>query len=340
MRSVEAPVTTPADPLHRGPRATTSGSPWARALIHGLRRRVAGVVEPLAMRRYATASRYGPLVVADRARRGSSPVLVYTVGKVASTTVVASLAQAGIRPVYHVHVLTPSTIAGVRDVYRRAWSQLAPGWHLWESLYLRRQLDRSPGTCWRVVTLVRDPVARNLSSFFQVGESEYGVDFSSLARAPRGEALAARLLDEFLHRFRGHDAPDTFFDEELLPVFGIDVYAAPFPVEQAYHVYAGPRADALVLRVEDLDRCFSTAVAQFLGVPDIPLARVNASEDKDYGELYAWFRRAVTLPDEYLDRVYSSRYARHFYSDEEIRRMRARWAREGAAPAEGAGERS
>ena len=42
----------------------------------------------------------------------------------------------------------------------------------------------------------------------------------------------------------------------------------------------------------------------------------------------------LTLPPEYFREFYDSRYARHFYTDEEIRVFRSKWkTRESPAPA-------
>lgn len=254
-------------------------------------------------------------------------MVVHQMGKVASTAVVRSLERAAVGPVYHVHVLSADGIRQVKDVYRRTWSRNGPAWHLWQSLHLERRLRRPAPAPWTVITLVRDPVARNVSSFFQVGEAEYGIDFSSLVDREWDHGLIDGLRDAFLHRFGGHDEPEAFLDAELGAVFGVDAYATPFPTSQGYDIIAADRARVLVLRVEDLRRCFSVAIEEFLGVLDVALEGANTSESKQYGPLYQRFRDQVALPATYLDAMYGSRYARHFYTADERRALRARWTR-------------
>ena len=52
----------------------------------------------------------------------------------------------------------------------------------------------------------------------------------------------------------------------------------------------------------------------------------NTAEDKSYADLYKAFRRELRLPDAYLDRVYGSRSAHHFYSPAELVAFRRKWS--------------
>ena len=82
---------------------------------------------------------------------------------------------------------------------------------------------------------------------------------------------------------------------------------------------------ALVMRRESLDRA-PRALARLIGRDEpVPLPRTNVAEDKDYAELYRGFLDAIRVAPEVLDRAYSSRFARHFYSEEERAGFRRRW---------------
>jgi hypothetical protein len=48
--------------------------------------------------------------------------------------------------------------------------------------------------------------------------------------------------------------------------------------------------------------------------------------EKAYGDLYRRFLDGLHPPAEAIERAYSSRLVRHFYSPEEIARFRRRWA--------------
>jgi hypothetical protein len=265
-------------------------------------------------------------------RHRVKPVIVYQMGKVGSSTVVSGLEKLGY-DVYQVHVLTREWIGRVEAQYKKASKDHGRGIldeHLLASMYLRRRLDREPRLLGRktpVITLVRDPVARNISSFFQAFEIYFSEESARFNREhARYEDRLGALIDLFLDRFEEHDTPLIWYDTHFKPVFGIDVYASPFPVDRGYEIYRGDDADALLIRLEDLRTSAAPAFRSFLGVDGFELHDVNIGADKRYSTAYGEFRKQIRLPAHYLDRMYGSRYARHFYSAQELEGFRARWA--------------
>ncbi|RMF29402.1 MAG: hypothetical protein D6759_13910, partial [Chloroflexi bacterium] len=252
---------------------------------------------------------------------GKEPLIVYQMGKVGSSTVVASLEALSLdSPIYHIHTLTWEGIRSGERIYRAIYGDSRPPSfsrmkHLLASRHLRRQLDRGVrGPRWKVITLVRDPIARNISDFFQL------IDWwlpHFLPRYEAGEATIEEAIATFLERYY-HDEPLNWFDIELKASLGIDVFATPFPKSTGYQVYQGEGVDLLVLKLERLDECAPEAFRAFLGVERFELIRANVSSDKMYGDAYRAFVKAIRLPDSYIEQMYTSRYVRHFYSDEEI----------------------
>ena len=45
--------------------------------------------------------------------------------------------------------------------------------------------------------------------------------------------------------------------------------------------------------------------------------------------IYNEFRRTVALPYPYIERMYTTKYVRHFYSEDEIQRLKAKWSKTG-----------
>jgi hypothetical protein len=258
---------------------------------------------------------------------GGPPILVYQMAKVGSSTVVRSLAARRLpSPVFHVHWLTEPELGEAESRARERWARGATSQScrfIWEGQYLRRQLARKrPGERWYVVSLVRDPVARNLSDFFRIGPDTLGLDL--------GQDSLEALGPAFLERYERHDEPLAWFDEQLKAVFGLDVYTERFPREKGYAIYENDHARALVVRLEDLRSCADAAFGEWLGVGRFELLDANATEPKATGALYRRFVETVDLPAEYLSRMYESRYARHFYSAQELGSFRRRWERRGA----------
>ena len=150
-----------------------------------------------------------------------SPIVVYQMGKVGSVTICESLRAARLgRPVVHVHYLTPDGIRNAMLCNIDAKGLYSP-MRSWTSRYVRHRLDHNlEKGIWTVISLVREPVARNISAFFENLANTHQ-DLGSDRQQP-GD-LIARLQMRFLETYN-HRVPLTWFDDEVKPTFGIDVY--------------------------------------------------------------------------------------------------------------------
>jgi hypothetical protein len=81
----------------------------------------------------------------------------------------------------------------------------------------------------------------------------------------------------------------------------------------------------LLLRLESLNQCAPAAMREFMGLDAFELVESNTAEDKSYADLYKAFRRELALPESYLDRVYGTRFANHFYRADERDAFRRKW---------------
>lgn len=258
------------------------------------------------------------------------PVLVYQMAKVGSATVVRSLQQADPeRVVLHVHFLSAEMLGGVGALHVKSKGNfgLPYDWHLGRALAERiEKLGRALRV--HVVTLVRDPIAREVSGLFQNPE------FASIQLRDRhGRYDVERTIALLEKSLCAEDAchyVHTWFDRELRATFGIDVFATAFPKEQGWTVLCNERARVLVLRMEDLDRSLGPALAEFLGLDGEPkLAsgnlRSERAEGSDYRAVLAGFR----LPRGVCERIYGHRFSRHFYSDAMLAEFTERWSATG-----------
>jgi hypothetical protein len=288
-------------------------------------------------KRYLGARIYHHWEFRRRLRGRDRLFVVYQMGKVGSSSVAHGL-QAALgpaEPVFHVHTLCPRRIrfneveyfgtAGPRTWFRPAPRRIS---HLLEAHFLRAEYRRNfPGKRWQVVTLVRDPVARNVSAFFQIGDLLLP-EFSKKLAA--GEWRSAALTRSFLNDFSTHDVPLTWMDAELGSVLGVDVYDRPFAADKGYRIIRGSVVDLLILKIERLSEVGEEAIGTFLGRDDVRLLPVNLASDKEYANAYRDFRSRLVLPEDYLNAMYESRFARHFYSQAEIDGFRRRWRGTGA----------
>jgi hypothetical protein len=247
-------------------------------------------------------------------RQRGVPVVVFCMSKTASSAVVRAVRDAVSQPVYKVHLLAPDRIQQQEEHYRRTDPEIRPR-HIFHASHLVRHLP-TPEHPWLVVTIVREPVIRSASDFFQSGRR--------LGRLGDEEETLA-LFERFAID-QGIPRTTDWFDRELAPTLGIDVYEHPFDPAVGYAVIETPAVRLLVLRQESLDAA-PRALADFLGVAaDVAIPAENVGAAKEYGDLYAAVVGRARFGADALDLAYGSRYARHFYSPTEIDDLRARWS--------------
>jgi hypothetical protein len=260
--------------------------------------------------------------------RGKEPILIFQMGKVGSTSVMASLKALKLgRPIYHIHTLTEDGIAHGESIYgKMPQSYRSRGKHLLMSQLLRKHLAKGlTEPKWKIITPIREPIGRNVSSFFQIIDVLIP-DFEE--RYGAGSIKMAELTDLFLEQYPVSRFLD-WFDVELKSVFGVDVFSSAFPTTKGYKIYGGPQADVLLLRLENINECANEAFTEFLNVEQFKLVKANVASEKKYYEAYQQFAASVILPDTYLNQVYASKYAQHFYSAEEINAFKVKWNKNG-----------
>jgi len=195
-----------------------------------------------------------------------------------------------------------------------------------ERAWLRRRFDGV--TRPELVVGIREPVSRMLASLFQQLDAYFpnpadATPAAVAALLARGPDPAADVLTRLVDGNRV-GLPAWWLERELRASFGIDVFATPFPHAAGYQVIESPRARALVLRLEDLDR-LAEPIASFLGVAQLELAPVNRGLDRPWAAAYRACREGCRFAPALVDGLLGSRMAIHFYTADERARFRARW---------------
>jgi FkbM family methyltransferase len=159
---------------------------------------------------------------------------------------------------------------------------------------------------WKFITAAREPVSAALSAYCEHDRGTFDD------------------LREYVETYIDYLVEHFFFDQ-FRDTIGLDVYSKPFDRESGFQVIHGARAEALLLRFEDLPSVFGSAVEAYFGISGLDLPwRENSSEAPE-SDLYRKLSDSFRLTRDVLDKVYSSRYVRHFYSDDEIARFFERW---------------
>lgn len=247
------------------------------------------------------------------------PVFVYQMAKVGSFSIMRSLQNQG-RQAIHGHFLDTHNIScfvpRLVDERQRPFVEKICATHVRQATFLRAMLCGHRRL--HVISLVRDPVARNISLFFQ----HFALYTGQHPSTWQNGTTALNAL--FLRLFR-QGVPLFWFDVEMKAQFGIDVYARPFPHEQGYAHFQHQGTELLLLKLETPDAVRQQAIADFLNMPHFRLEHWNEAQNKQYASLYKSFTQSLRLPTWYLDSMYTSKHMQHFYLPDEIARFRARW---------------
>jgi len=74
-----------------------------------------------------------------------------------------------------------------------------------------------------------------------------------------------------------------------------------------------------------MTQCAHEAIKKFLDIDNFTLHQANAACTKAYDTLYKEFKKKIIFPKQYLDMMYNSKYAQHFYTKKELQKFRAQW---------------
>ena len=292
----------------------------------------------LAQRNYSFAKSYYMFRRrAELRRHERPPVIVFQMGKVGSTSIKRSLEALNLDlAVYHSHLLTKERIAETEKKRKKFFGTERESYlkRPWLNQFLHKEIvKKHNGKKWKVITLTRDPIARNVSTFFENlevqaiernGTFEVRSDYYDILRTVVTLNDMQVLIDLFFSKLR-HESSLEFFDRELKEIFGVDVYVSEFPKTKGYNIYRSTRADVLLIRLEDLNARAGQAFNEFLNIDNFILKSENVGSQKIYAPLYKRFLQTITWPESYLDKFYESKFMNHFYTENEIKGFRKKW---------------
>jgi hypothetical protein len=270
-------------------------------------------------------------------------VLVYQMGKVGSTSLHAGLkACLPDTPIHHSHLLDPRSFAR----YER-WFADDPALPAALVASTREQIAAGlsyrhgllgDGPRWRVITLTREPMAHLVSVLFHHLAIYQRLSGANAPGAPDLDRLHAFAVDSLRRWVGAAGRPDVdparaaltlasrWFDEELGPVLGVDVYARSFVADRGAVRWRTPRANVVLVRFEDLPWAASDAVRALVGRDDFRLPAENRAQDRTSGASYLEYLRRYRFPADLIAAVYGTPYATHFYSEAERAVLMRRWS--------------
>jgi hypothetical protein len=255
-------------------------------------------------------------------------LLIYQMPKVGSQTIEATLKQCSLpHQVFRIHFLSPAIAdtmrAGLRSLEATdAWKHDAL-WQLRLMESLRRviRIRRFLQSCgWplskiQVISAVREPISLSLSSLFENYFPVFPSSEEEVLLRCRRDLLKPKTL-QFVQ---------AWFDLELGPMLGVDVYDKPFPRQQGYALYETRFVRALVYRFEGIEQ-LPLILEEFLNCKIDKVEPRNLASAKPYASQYRYVKQHLRLPAGFVAEQCASRMMRHFYSEEERHAFQAQWS--------------
>ncbi len=235
---------------------------------------------------------------------GDWVVPVLTMGKVASMSICHTLKSipdsifSG--QIYHIHQINPATISYDLPICLPESSYQPVG------LSLSAIYNQYKEKCiFKCIAGVRDPVACGISGSFH----------NSNMKPENLESEVIRVVDYIL----------SHFDFQYRDFLGIDIYKYPFDFNKRYTIIKEKNIEILIFRFEDLAQIFSQMMEDFLGIPNLKIARKNITSDREYSEDYNKAKHSVRFDGKQLEKIYDSKFVKHFYSEKEISCFFQKW---------------
>lgn len=249
-------------------------------------------------------------------------VLVCTMPKTGSSTVYASLRTADLPyAVYHTHLFT-NDLDERWDMAEQKGYELPPKQERNEIKRLRAVFDTKNTKRWKVITLVREPISRCLSSLFQ----GWRFFLKNINPHDISSENLIKIQQAFIERTETcYQASKEWYQQQIYNVFDINIFNQPFPKERGYELYQGSKTDLLLIKLECLNHCHQLAFKEWLGVEHFSLVKANIAENKIYTDLYRAFNNKVVVSNEMMERMHALEYVRHFYTDNEITEFKNNW---------------
>lgn len=215
-------------------------------------------------------------------------------GRVGSVGIQISLKWAGIKTL-HAHYMSP------------------PGEYPTYKPKLLEKLKEEP---WKIITLTREPVDRNISAFYR--DLHKYSDVGVLGK------FTPALYGNFIKNY-SHSWVLNYFDKEFKKSTGVNVYKYPFDITKGWNIIKYKNLEILILRMENISITGKDAFKEFLDIEFKPTNTNSMREKSHLRDSYRIFRENANFSEKWLNKMYNSKYAKHFYSEVERNAYKKKW---------------
>lgn len=246
-------------------------------------------------------------------------VMVYSAPKTATTAIAHALEEVDRLTVIKVHHVQPE------HDYRGAGTALASAagalrHRAIEQRTTRRFLARRDGPI-RVVSMIREPVAFNVSNFTFFGKAYWLRTAWRSAPWMSASDLGQRFLGTF-----PHGSSSIWWTREFAPTIGFDPLGEAFDAERGWQLRACGRFHVLLLRADLDDAVKAEALRAWMPGVELPaVQRVNENGVQAPPVLAERLREFLRGRPGYVDEMLALPASRRFWTDAQRRAIRSRW---------------
>jgi hypothetical protein len=234
-------------------------------------------------------------------------------GKVGSTSIYYSLKKKYKGQVLFIHRMIQENI----DAYNEAF--IRKGLKPHNAKIGKLMYGKMSSKMIKIITLVREPIGRNISDFFQ--DLKVYMDDHSKIESYDDEMIRSQFLNNY-----PHEIPLYWFTDEFQRTTKINIYEYPFDIKKKYTVINNGAIEVLIMRVDLEDDRKEQLVKDFLGLNELEIKRYNSANDKFYHDRYRSFLMNSKFEDVFVHKMIDSEYCKHFYSKDEIEQFRTLYA--------------
>ena len=243
------------------------------------------------------------------------PILVFTMAKVGSLSVYFSLKKKlSKNAIFHVHSLNEIEVKkGIQLCFQ---NKVYPGSKTPVFLINKKIINQKRP--FKIVCLFRDPLERNISAFFDAFKLYTGKESSDYKGS-------LKKLKEYYDEKLNHEFPLNWFDNQFFDATNINIYDYKFDKQQGYSILKTNTIELLLINSNVSDSIKEVLIKDFCNLKSFKLKNRNLSSSKEYALLNSNFKKQTKFSKEYLDLLYHSKYASHFFTDSYIEKQIEKW---------------
>jgi hypothetical protein len=239
-------------------------------------------------------------------KTSSQIFLVYSIGKVGSSTIYNAFKKQTFS-VFHIHFLNKKNIAEQEKYYKNSKRGSVP-LTIIQSKILSNLLPTYKGKI-NIITLIREPISREISSIFQdllifenvIGENGFNRD------------SIKQIVYNHIYNLSNKLPENIWFETEFSEVFEIDIKNFKiFP--NGFDFISKRNRTFMLVRMENLNEEVERAIKENYGI-QVKLKNSNVANKKYYKDIYKQIMSELNLEEEMISKILNCEFYLTYYPD-------------------------